>query len=162
MPLFPDPYILGILTAFYGISVSANFTLVSVILVEIISLDKFTNAYGLLLLVQGIASMVGPPFAGIFLLFHNVNCYFFLLTLPSFSLLSGWLFDVSGSYHSTFYVIGLLVIFSGALVLPMRNSGDSINGSSINETPNRRPSPMDDKIRSVNFEKPFFDKKTMP
>lgn len=156
MPLFRHPYILGILTACYGFSVSANFTLVSVILVEIISLDKFTNAYGLLLLVQGIASMVGPPFAGTSLLTANQNSY---LT-PVYSL--GWLFDVSGSYHSTFYVIGILVIFSGALVLPMRESHESINASSIIETPIRPPSPMDDKIRSVNFEKPFFDKKTMP
>ena len=64
VPLAGHSYVLAILSAIYGISVSANFTLVPVILVELISLDKFTNAYGLMLLVQGIASMLGPPLAG--------------------------------------------------------------------------------------------------
>lgn len=44
--------------------ISANYTLVPIIIVNLISLDNFTGAYGLLLLVQGIASLVGPPAAG--------------------------------------------------------------------------------------------------
>lgn len=64
IPLVRNYYLVAFLSACYGLSVSANYTLASVILVEIISLDKFTNAYGLLLMVQGIASMIGPPLAG--------------------------------------------------------------------------------------------------
>lgn len=48
----------------FGLLVSANYSLTSIILVETISLEKFTNAYGLLLLVQGIGNLVGPPIAG--------------------------------------------------------------------------------------------------
>lgn len=55
---------IALLAAIYGFTISANYALVSVILVDLISLDSFTNAYGLLLLVQGFGSLVGPPIAG--------------------------------------------------------------------------------------------------
>lgn len=55
---------LALLSSLYGLTISANYALVSVILVDLISLDKFTIGYGLLLLVQGIASLIGPPLAG--------------------------------------------------------------------------------------------------
>lgn len=38
--------------------------LTSVILVDLLGLDRLTNAFGLLLLFQGIASFLGPPIAG--------------------------------------------------------------------------------------------------
>ena len=38
--------------------------LTSVILVDLLGLDRLTNAFGLLLLFQGIASLLGPPIAG--------------------------------------------------------------------------------------------------
>lgn len=50
----------------FGLLIAVNYSLTSIILVESISLERFTNAYGLLLLVQGIANLVGPPLAGIF------------------------------------------------------------------------------------------------
>ena len=68
IPLSTDKMIISSLTAVYGFAISANYSLVSVILVELISLDSFTQAYGLLLLLQGIASLLGPPIVGKF--FH--------------------------------------------------------------------------------------------
>ena len=50
----------------FGFFVSANYSLTSIILVELISLEQFTSAYGLLLLVQGVANLIGPPLAGNF------------------------------------------------------------------------------------------------
>jgi hypothetical protein len=44
----------------------------SIILVELITLERFTNAYGLLLLVQGLANLLGPPVAGLKLLFLSL------------------------------------------------------------------------------------------
>jgi len=35
-------------------------------LVKYVGLDKLTNAYGLLSMVKGFASMVGPPVAGMY------------------------------------------------------------------------------------------------
>lgn len=64
VPLFGSYLSLGILSACFGLFISANYSFTSIILVEIISLERFTNAYGVLLLVQGIANLVGPPLAG--------------------------------------------------------------------------------------------------
>lgn len=63
-PLTNENYIIITLSAIYGFSISANYSLIPVILVELISLDSFTTSYGLLLLVQGFASLIGPPLAG--------------------------------------------------------------------------------------------------
>ena len=54
----------------YGAATGAFVGLTSVICVDLFGLDKLTNAFGLLLLFQGVASLVGPPIAG---LCANVN-----------------------------------------------------------------------------------------
>lgn len=48
----------------FGFFISSYVCLTSVVLVDLIGVDKLTNAFGLLLLVQGIATFVGPPFCG--------------------------------------------------------------------------------------------------
>jgi MFS family permease len=48
----------------YGFTIGAYVGLTSVILVDLLGLDHLTNAFGLLLLFQGIASFLGPPIAG--------------------------------------------------------------------------------------------------
>lgn len=80
----------------FGFTISANYALTSIILVDLITLEWFTNAYGLLLLVQGVANLIGPP-------------------------LAGWLYDMSGSYDLSFYMAGLWIFLAGAmlLVLPL-------------------------------------------
>jgi len=55
---------LGIVAGVFGFAISANYSLTSPILVDLVSLEQFSNAYGLLLLVQGLSNLVGPPFAG--------------------------------------------------------------------------------------------------
>lgn len=57
-----------------------------------ISLERFTNAYGLLLLVQGIANLIGPP-------------------------LAGWITDLTGNYDLAFYLAGLFIGLSGLLMM---------------------------------------------
>jgi hypothetical protein len=37
----------------------------SILIVELMGLDKLTNAFGLLLLLQGVAAAIGSPIAGI-------------------------------------------------------------------------------------------------
>lgn len=48
----------------FGFSTGAYVGLTSVITVDLFGLDKLTNAFGMVLLFQGIASFVGPPIAG--------------------------------------------------------------------------------------------------
>ncbi|KAI6240364.1 MFS domain-containing protein [Aphelenchoides fujianensis] len=49
---------------FFGFTISSYVCLTSVVLVDLVGLEKLTNGLGLLLLVQGIATFVGPPIAG--------------------------------------------------------------------------------------------------
>ena len=55
---------MGILSGLFGFFIAANYSLTSIILVQLITIERFTNAYGLLLLVQGVANLIGPPLAG--------------------------------------------------------------------------------------------------
>lgn len=59
---------LAVYVTVFGITIGAYVGLTSVILVDLLGLEKLTNAFGLLLLFQGIASLVGPPIAG-----KNIN-----------------------------------------------------------------------------------------
>ena len=47
-------------------------SLTSIILCDLIGLEKLTNAFGLLTLVRGICSIAGPPVAGTHLTPHNM------------------------------------------------------------------------------------------
>ncbi|GAB1863642.1 Monocarboxylate transporter 12 [Camponotus japonicus] len=89
-----DYYTLCAISGAFGLFIAANYSLTSIILVELITLERFTNAYGLLLLVQGIANLMGPP-------------------------LAGWLYDITGTYDLSFYLAGLFIALSGALLLVM-------------------------------------------
>ncbi|XP_023246742.1 uncharacterized protein LOC106643525 [Copidosoma floridanum] len=58
-------YLLSAIAGAFGFFIAANYSLTSIILVQAITIERFTNAYGLLLFVQGIANLMGPPIAGI-------------------------------------------------------------------------------------------------
>lgn len=49
---------------FFGIAISGYISLTSIILVDLLGLDKLTNAFGLLILFRGAAAIVGSPLAG--------------------------------------------------------------------------------------------------
>jgi MFS family permease len=69
---FCDDYVsLIVYCASFGFTIGAYVGLTSVILVDLLGLEKLTNAFGLLLLFQGIASLVGPPIAGNVIVFNN-------------------------------------------------------------------------------------------
>uniref|UniRef100_A0A914EF84 Major facilitator superfamily (MFS) profile domain-containing protein n=1 Tax=Acrobeloides nanus TaxID=290746 RepID=A0A914EF84_9BILA len=75
----------------FGFFISSYVCLTSVILVDLIGVDRLTNAFGLLLLVQGIATFVGPPFCG-------------------------WLFDITKKYDWTFVFCGVCLFLSGIML----------------------------------------------
>lgn len=65
-PLATHSYWLLLLdSALFGLFFASSFSFTPIILVELIPLDRFTTAYGLILLMQGIGNLVGPPLAGI-------------------------------------------------------------------------------------------------
>ncbi|XP_037522323.1 monocarboxylate transporter 13 [Rhipicephalus sanguineus] len=107
LPMVSSYTALSLLSSVYGFAISANYTLVPIILVNLISLDNFTGAYGLLLLIQGVAGLMGPPIAG-------------------------WLCDTTGAYDATFYFSGLSILASGVLMLPVASSWRCQNPASFN------------------------------
>nr|XP_027204048.1 monocarboxylate transporter 14-like [Dermatophagoides pteronyssinus] len=84
--------LLAIFCAFFGITCGTYVSLTSVVLVDLLSLEKLTNAFGLILLFQGVASILGPLFIG-------------------------FIYDLSGAYDTGFLVIGSLVTLSGLMLI---------------------------------------------
>lgn len=62
-------------------------SLTSIILVDLLGLDKLTNAFGLLILFRGVAAIAGPPLAG--------NLY-----------------DITQNYDTTFYMASACFLLS--------------------------------------------------
>jgi MFS family permease len=81
-----------LLSALYGLCISANYSLTSPILVDLVSLDQFSSAYGCLLFCQGLGNLVGPPVAG-------------------------WLYDTTREWFLTFCLAGIFIALSGALLM---------------------------------------------
>jgi len=77
--------------AIFGATSGAYVGLTSVVLVDLLGLDKLTNAFGLLLMFQGIASVIGPPIIGA---------------------LKDWI----GDYDAGFYFAGTMIFLSGAML----------------------------------------------
>ncbi|XP_014098759.1 monocarboxylate transporter 14 [Bactrocera oleae] len=52
------------MSIFFGIAISGYISLTSIILVDLLGLDRLTNAFGLLILFRGFAAIIGSPLAG--------------------------------------------------------------------------------------------------
>lgn len=57
-------YILATNAVIFGLMFSSSYSYTPSILVELIALERFTTAYGLVLLSQGFGHLIGPPIAG--------------------------------------------------------------------------------------------------
>jgi MFS family permease len=65
IPLATSSYtLLVILCAMFGVTFASSFSFTPIITSRLVDMDDFTLAYGLILLVQGVGSLVGPPIAG--------------------------------------------------------------------------------------------------
>ncbi|XP_015120902.1 monocarboxylate transporter 4 isoform X2 [Diachasma alloeum] len=81
-----------VMSVFFGIAISGYISLTSIILVDLLGLDKLTNAFGLLILFRGAAAIVGAPLAGCIydltntfdIPFYMAGFFFFLSTVFSF------------------------------------------------------------------------------
>lgn len=84
-------YIIALNAAIFGLMFSSSYSYTPSILVELIALERFTMAYGLVLMSQGVGHLIGPPIAGA-------------------------LTDSTGFWDASFYMAGIWVIVSGVLV----------------------------------------------
>uniref|UniRef100_A0A0N4Z7X8 MFS domain-containing protein n=1 Tax=Parastrongyloides trichosuri TaxID=131310 RepID=A0A0N4Z7X8_PARTI len=90
MPLTTGFYGLMTITILYGFVVSVYVCLTSIVLTDLMGLEKLTNSFGLLVVARGIACLLGTPFAGIF-------------------------YDMTETYDATFYMGGSFIIASGVI-----------------------------------------------
>ncbi|XP_067949510.1 monocarboxylate transporter 12-like [Watersipora subatra] len=75
----------------FGVFIGCCVSLTAIILVDLLGVDKLTSSFGVTLLGQGVAVLIGPP-------------------------ICGWLYDATGSYMWPFAVTGGSIAFSGAML----------------------------------------------
>jgi MFS family permease len=78
------------LAALFGLCIATWISLTSVVLCDLLGVERLTNAFGLLTMTRGLAAMIGSPMAG---------C----------------VFDATGNYDASFYVGGAMMTVGGAL-----------------------------------------------
>ncbi|XP_014668127.1 PREDICTED: uncharacterized protein LOC106809543 [Priapulus caudatus] len=88
VPFLTSATALAVYASSYGFFITVNYALTSIILCDLLGVDSFASAYGLVNMGQGIANLLGPPFAG-------------------------WLYDITGDYHTSFYLAGFCILLSG-------------------------------------------------
>ncbi|XP_034253718.1 monocarboxylate transporter 14-like [Thrips palmi] len=74
----------------YGFFIAPFMAMKSLILVDFLGIERLTNSFGLLLMFQGFAVMIGPP-------------------------LSGWIHDITQSYHYVYLISGSLLFIASLL-----------------------------------------------
>lgn len=94
VPLLHRYELLIAYSAIFGLSIACFASLRSIILVDLLGLEKLTNSFGLLLLFQGMASMIGSPLAGFF-------------------------YDLTETYNTSFMIAGGLIAISGIIGFPL-------------------------------------------
>jgi MFS family permease len=91
LPFCKTLYSLYSYSILFGLSISVNYTLQSVLVIESTSLGNLTMAFGSLQLMQGVATLLGIPMVA-------------------------WLKDLTGSYDTTFYVSGVFLFICGFIM----------------------------------------------
>ena len=64
LPTAKSYWLMSVLCGLFGFFVSANYSLMTVMLVGYLGLEKLAHAYGLIMMIQGLANLGGPPMAG--------------------------------------------------------------------------------------------------
>jgi len=78
----------------YGITSAAYVLLTTLVLADLLGPEMFTNSFGLLLLFQGVATLIGPPIVG-------------------------FMYDYYGNYDAGFILMGAMISLSGLMLYPV-------------------------------------------
>ncbi|GIY28102.1 monocarboxylate transporter 5 [Caerostris extrusa] len=84
-------YQMAIYSAVFGFTVGGSLSLSSIVLVDLLGMEKLNNSYGIFLLMQGLSTFVGTPLTGV-------------------------LRDMTGDYDVGFYLAGGMVVL-GSIIL---------------------------------------------
>ncbi|CAD5217559.1 unnamed protein product [Bursaphelenchus okinawaensis] len=82
--------LLMVYAALFGFIIAAYVSLTSIVLSDLLGVERLTNSFGLLVVSRGLASLMGTPLAGV-------------------------VYDVTQSYDATFVAAGLMFILSGLI-----------------------------------------------
>ncbi|XP_076687098.1 monocarboxylate transporter 5-like isoform X3 [Andrena cerasifolii] len=108
----------ALFSSVFGFTSGAYVGLTSVILVDLLGMNRLTNAFGLLLLFQGFASLLGPPIAG-------------------------WLYDALETYNPGFFTAGGMITLSGLILffipLVQRKIQENVNNQVVKTAINNEP-----------------------
>ncbi|OWF36096.1 monocarboxylate transporter 12-like [Mizuhopecten yessoensis] len=95
VPYYKIYSILAIYSVFFGAAIASFVSLRSIIMVELMGIERLTNAFGMVTLCQGLSSFIGSPIAGA-------------------------LADETGDYNITFYLSGVTLGLAGLICFPLR------------------------------------------
>ncbi len=87
--------------------------LCSVVLVDLFGVHKVSNAFGILSLFEGIASIIGPPLIGIiihFIFWINSNTYYFDNRINSWQIIWNWNLDFCYHYYHNWCFASIFTI----------------------------------------------------
>ncbi|CAC5426294.1 unnamed protein product [Mytilus coruscus] len=91
---------LSLVAVGFGSCTAAFLALRSIVVVELFGLHRLTSTFGLLILFQGVASVIGSP-------------------------LAGWIIDSTGSVNAVYYMAGACLAMAGVLGCPLRKKKDN-------------------------------------
>ena len=97
----------------FGLAISANYALTSIILANMCGLELLTSAYGLILLGQGLSSLFGPVLGG------ETKLTFAILRVShalSSLIHSGWIAEHYG-YKASLLIAGAFMGLSGCVTI---------------------------------------------
>ncbi|GFR66029.1 monocarboxylate transporter [Elysia marginata] len=95
VPFYSSYGQLAAYSSIFGLAVAVFVSLRSIIMVELMGLDRLTSAFGLVIMCQGISAFLGAPIAGS-------------------------LSDTYGNYNAAFYLAGISFALSGISCIPLR------------------------------------------
>ncbi|RUS70172.1 hypothetical protein EGW08_022064 [Elysia chlorotica] len=95
VPFYSSYSQLAVYSSVFGLAVAVFVSLRSIIMVELMGLDRLTSAFGLVIMCQGISAFLGAPIAGS-------------------------LSDTYGNYNAAFYLAGISFALSGISCIPLR------------------------------------------
>ncbi|XP_071095527.1 monocarboxylate transporter 12-like [Haliotis cracherodii] len=95
VPFYGSYGLLSAYVAIFGLGIAVFVSLRSIIMVELMGLERLTSAFGLVIMFQGMSSYIGAPIAGA-------------------------IADTFGSYNAAFYLSGATLAMSGIICLPLR------------------------------------------
>uniref|UniRef100_A0A915A051 Major facilitator superfamily (MFS) profile domain-containing protein n=2 Tax=Parascaris univalens TaxID=6257 RepID=A0A915A051_PARUN len=87
-PLLPRYNPLLAYAGLFGFVISAYICLTSIVLTDLLGLDRLTNSFGMVIVSRGIASLLGTPIAGA-------------------------VYDMTSSYNASFYFAGIIMALAG-------------------------------------------------